>query len=236
MRRFGVLACALAAVPAVGGVVVSNYSASALPSGTFFGVGSATISKAVGFTIGSQAYTLGPVSLTMNYNAGGAAIVSIWQGSPAPSARLLTLNSPPQTGVGSFTFLSPAPLVLQPGTTYWVYVESVSSPTGSFMWEGTSPSTAPSGAATYVDFLFNGSPSATLNRIDVQGSVVGLACYPNCDGSTGQPLLTANDFSCFLTKFAAGDSYANCDGSTGLPLLTANDFACFLTKYAQGCT
>ncbi|MBX3376274.1 MAG: hypothetical protein KF678_04645 [Phycisphaeraceae bacterium] len=61
-------------------------------------------------------------------------------------------------------------------------------------------------------------------------------CYPNCDGSTGSPLLTANDFQCFLNKFAAGDTYANCDGSTGNPLLTANDFQCFLNKFAAGCS
>ncbi|MBX3378002.1 MAG: DVUA0089 family protein [Phycisphaeraceae bacterium] len=61
-------------------------------------------------------------------------------------------------------------------------------------------------------------------------------CYANCDGSTGNPLLTANDFQCFLNKYASGDPYANCDGSTGTPALTANDFQCFINKYAGGCT
>jgi hypothetical protein len=65
---------------------------------------------------------------------------------------------------------------------------------------------------------------------------VAGGCYANCDGSTGNPLLTANDFQCFLNKYASGDTYANCDGSTGNPLLTANDFQCFLNKYAGGCT
>lgn len=58
-------------------------------------------------------------------------------------------------------------------------------------------------------------------------------CYANCDGSSGNPLLTANDFSCFLNKYATGDSYANCDGVGGL---TANDFSCFLNAYAAGCS
>src|SRR5262245_30808893 len=54
--------------------------------------------------------------------------------------------------------------------------------------------------------------------------VLGSAtCYANCDGSTTIPLLTINDFVCFQTRFAAGDSYANCDGSTGAPILTVND-------------
>ncbi len=62
------------------------------------------------------------------------------------------------------------------------------------------------------------------------------SCYANCDASTSAPLLTANDFQCFLNKFAAADAYANCDHSTSNPLLTANDFQCFLNAYAAGCT
>jgi hypothetical protein len=66
---------------------------------------------------------------------------------------------------------------------------------------------------------------------------VGLtgACYANCDGSAGASVLTANDFSCFLNRFASGESYANCDGSTGTPTLTPNDFSCFLNVYVAGC-
>lgn len=60
-------------------------------------------------------------------------------------------------------------------------------------------------------------------------------CYANCDLSTAVPVLTANDFQCFLNKFASGDPDANCDGSTASPELTANDFQCFLNKYAAGC-
>jgi hypothetical protein len=61
-------------------------------------------------------------------------------------------------------------------------------------------------------------------------------CYANCDSSTGIPVLTANDFSCFLNAYAAGSEYANCDGSTIQPHLTANDFSCFLNRYASGCS
>jgi probable HAF family extracellular repeat protein len=60
-------------------------------------------------------------------------------------------------------------------------------------------------------------------------------CYANCDGSSVPPVLNANDFQCFLNKFAAGDSYANCDQSTGSPGLNAADFACFMNKFAAGC-
>jgi hypothetical protein len=60
-------------------------------------------------------------------------------------------------------------------------------------------------------------------------------CYANCDASTASPVLNVADFSCFLTKFAAGDSYANCDGSPAAPVLKVADFSCFLTKFAAGC-
>ncbi len=61
-------------------------------------------------------------------------------------------------------------------------------------------------------------------------------CYANCDGSTTIPLLSANDFQCFLNSFATASPYANCDGSTGNPPLNANDFQCFLNRFASGCT
>jgi len=62
------------------------------------------------------------------------------------------------------------------------------------------------------------------------------ACYANCDGSSVPPVLNVSDFTCFLNKFAAGDSYANCDGSTTPPVLNVNDFTCFLNSYAAGCS
>jgi hypothetical protein len=62
------------------------------------------------------------------------------------------------------------------------------------------------------------------------------ACYANCDGSTAPPILNANDFQCFLNRYAAGDPTANCDGSTSQPILNANDSQCFLNAYAAGCS
>jgi hypothetical protein len=60
-------------------------------------------------------------------------------------------------------------------------------------------------------------------------------CYANCDGSIFPPLLNVNDFACFMSRFAAGDSYANCDQSTSPPVLNVNDFACFTAHFAAGC-
>jgi hypothetical protein len=61
-------------------------------------------------------------------------------------------------------------------------------------------------------------------------------CPANCDDSTVAPVLNANDFQCFLNKFAAADPGANCDCSTAEPVLNANDFQCFINKFAAGCT
>lgn len=58
------------------------------------------------------------------------------------------------------------------------------------------------------------------------------ACYANCDGNTGPAPLSPADFSCFLTKYRAGDSYADCDASSSL---SPADFSCFLNKYRAGC-
>jgi hypothetical protein len=63
----------------------------------------------------------------------------------------------------------------------------------------------------------------------------GQTCYANCDNSTQPPVLNVGDFTCFLQRFAAGDSYANCDNSTQPPVLNVGDFTCFLQRFAAGC-
>ena len=73
-------------------------------------------------------------------------------------------------------------------------------------------------------------------NLDDANSYIQLTCYANCDRSTAPPILNANDFQCFLNKFASGDPSANCDRSTAAPILNANDFQCFLNKFSAGCT
>jgi hypothetical protein len=74
----------------------------------------------------------------------------------------------------------------------------------------------------------------TPGSLDVAAQVPAL-CYANCDGSTAQPVLNVNDFTCYLNRFAAGDSSANCDGSSAAPVLNVSDFVCFLNRFAAGC-
>jgi hypothetical protein len=85
-----------------------------------------------------------------------------------------------------------------------------------------------------VDIYSNGADGLYIDDVCVQPAPA--SCYANCDNSTVPPVLNANDFQCFLNRYAAGDSYANCDGSTVPPVLNANDFQCFLNAYAAGCS
>jgi murein DD-endopeptidase MepM/ murein hydrolase activator NlpD len=64
---------------------------------------------------------------------------------------------------------------------------------------------------------------------------VDVGCYANCDASSAAPRLNVGDFTCFLQRFAAGESYANCDSSTQAPVLNVGDFTCFLQHFAAGC-
>ncbi len=89
---------------------------------------------------------------------------------------------------------------------------------------------------TLGGIVLQSDPNSLWNQNAARPCTAVATCYANCDGSTAAPVLTANDFQCYLSKYAAGDTYANCDGSTAAPVLTANDFQCFLSKYAAGCT
>ena len=73
--------------------------------------------------------------------------------------------------------------------------------------------TVPAAGGPYTVACTVGQPDAGSSAGGVYGCIggfwgaaLGEACYANCDGSTGVPRLTANDFQCFLDKYAAGCS------------------------------
>ena len=114
------------------------------------------------------------------------------------------------------------------GVTLWV--------TGGESNAVTLATVTDTGASSAFTVLATSPVNTAFRGIDFVPEGGGPApCYPNCDASTSIPLLTANDFQCFLNAYASGLTYANCDGSTSNPLLTANDFQCFLNAYATGC-
>ena len=82
----------------------------------------------------------------------------------------------------------------------------------------------------------NGYANSINAAANVPGSSPPVVCYANCDGSTANPLLTANAFQCFINAFSLGQSYANCAPTPSNPPPTSNDFTCFINAYAQGCS
>ena len=76
-----------------------------------------------------------------------------------------------------------------------------------------------------------GENTGWLN-LDQVNYYVGQYCWVDCDENNS---LNANDFICFLNRFAAAETYANCDRSTSAPVLNVNDFVCFMSSYAHGC-
>jgi hypothetical protein len=90
----------------------------------------------------------------------------------------------------------------------------------NYLYDGVHPSSA--GGEYFTSVIAQGLNLAT--------------CPANCDGTTVAPLLSANDFICFLNHFRAGDIEANCDGSTTPPILTGADFICFLNAFRRGCS
>jgi trimeric autotransporter adhesin len=100
----------------------------------------------------------------------------------------------------------------------------------------------PEDAGLYELIAENACGSGISNA--AQAVVIAPPCYANCDGSTVEPVLNVDDFTCFINEFAAAQvlphaqqvpHYANCDGSTVAPVLNVDDFTCFIIAFSQGC-
>ncbi len=187
--------------------------------------GTAILSQPIPGTTGGDAALMGNMFLSYNNPVDLCLWVEHLQaGTYLVLIYALTPNDPSLLSRVRVDFASPGPTMVggtwpgshQPGITYGTFTINV----------------AAGGAIALHSGLFGGVIQSGINGVQL----IRLAdCTANCDNSSTLPLLTANDFQCFLNKFAAGDPYANCDGSTAAPLLTANDFQCFLNKFAAGC-
>jgi hypothetical protein len=112
----------------------------------------------------------------------------------------------------------------------------VLTPTGS-TFNGYAGTPFTTGNGYTVFYTASNAPTGTPPTPGSTRQIVPIPrpCQPNCDDSTAAPILNVADFSCFLSRFAAGDLYANCDGSTAAPILNVADFSCFLQAFAAGC-
>ncbi|MCA9288953.1 MAG: hypothetical protein KDA05_10240, partial [Phycisphaerales bacterium] len=190
-----VLAVAMAAGLAHGAEIIGNILAPQVSS-TVFGTGSTSIFKAVGFTMGSDAYDVTQVTLAWDTNVGGGGnpVVAIYDGAGAPATELMVFNNPANIAtpgiVGDLVFTASAPLTLQPNTTYWVHVRSEPMAGPSFNWLSTSNVNPPTGAgATFVTYNFNGGSSSFYNRFLLEGDLAGGGCDPDLTTGAvpGQP-------------------------------------------------
>ncbi len=82
----------------------------------------------------------------------------------------------------------------------------------------------PSDSGVYDVLVSNGCGGATSTPASLT-----VLCYADCNQSGS---LTVADFTCFQTRFVAGDPYADCNQSG---TLTVADFTCFQTKFVAGC-
>jgi hypothetical protein len=149
---------------------------------------------------------------------------------------------PPPLSFAGYSYscdLSPAFSVPSAGT-YWVSAVAILDRGGTSnepQWGWIQSSQAIAGHSDVQWFFSPGNFTYQNQDLGfVISGTAGTSCYANCDHSSAQPILNANDFQCFLNSFAAGESYANCDGSTAQPVLNANDFQCFLNQFATGCS
>jgi len=196
----------------------------------------------------------GPALYVSGYflTAGGAPAQSLarWNGSAWSTNFGATFNEDDATamqvfddGSGPALFLAGASAsnagVLRYGIAKWNGVSwSYPSTNPDLFYQGLALAVYDSGSGSglYDGGRFSSIGGISANRIARYGRPM---CPANCDGTfnaVGCPSLSANDFQCFLNRFAAGDLRANCDGSTVNPIMTANDFQCFLNAFAAGCS
>jgi len=160
-------------------------------------------------------------------------------GAPGPSLGILGQTAGTQSLSPPAPQFSVAPgISITAGTAYWVYAHGEADANGTWLTSptlgGTRAYSLDGGQSFTVSPL---SPTDAQGAIRIEVTASGPApCYANCDNSTTPPILNIQDFTCFLNRFAAGESYANCDDSTTPPVLNIADFTCFLNAFAAGCS
>jgi hypothetical protein len=181
------VACAGAAACADN--LISNLLA-ADSSNTLFGPGSSTVYKAAGFRVPFYStYVFDAATLKMDFDepVRGDARVSLWRGVGTPQIEITELFGGPEVGVGSFTYVTPVPVTLDPGQTYWLRVEAASGSTGNFRWIATAA--APSGELLNAGYVFNGDTSTVLNKYRIDGVLqrmcINFTTLPGPDGMHG---------------------------------------------------
>lgn len=161
-------------------------------------VGRFTFTNAPSFATlpGPQASTSGSlVAFTAVPSAGIRITSTQWSLETAPNSGMYSsLNTGPIAGSGATAVVSlPGPLPLIPGPTTLTIVGADSSLNNRRVRVNI---TAPCGTSA--------STPPVLLTASGTGGGGSPGCYPNCDGSTSEPVLNALDFACFLQRYRAG--------------------------------
>jgi len=149
-------------------VIVSNLNGNDGTATTL--VGNLDRSKAIGFTMpGTGVYQLDSVVLRLDVGdttrTMAAGIYGSAAGTPSGPA-LVTFTVPPFTitGIQNYTLSPTAAFLLQPSTTYFLvaYGNSPGSSSSYIDWMGSSPSSTPTGLATYAGAFSDNSGAVTV--------------------------------------------------------------------------
>jgi hypothetical protein len=117
--------------------------------------------------------------------------------------------------------------------------------TGSYMnpaftlWNSVSVQVRAAGAAvlsdvTRVRIRLGTDPASPVGEVIRIDDIAFRSCSANCDGSTVQPVLTANDLICAFNAWVANDPIGDLDGLAGI--YGPSEFTAFLTAFYNGCS
>jgi hypothetical protein len=190
------------------------------------------IATGLGVYVPSMGHVVFPSGSGLTVWDGNASVISPWitsqpSGATVPAGESISLGVATGGGPSNYQWQKGGAPVFNGG--------SVSGATTATL---TISPLATTDTGSYRVLVSNvcGAVTSQPAYLFVPAPCSGLGCYANCDQSTACPTLSANDFQCFLNRFAAGNTWANCDGSSNQPVLNANDFLCYLNVYAAGCS
>ena len=177
------LALILTASAAQAAIIIGNLPTAITPVGSNINT---TEEKAAVFTMGSQAYTVDSVILTLSgyKTATDVAQVGFFlegANNLTPGAQVgsfLTAPSSSSDAQANFTFLPSGSLTLQANTKYWLLVDGGA---GAFQWMGSFPSVTPSGTAATFNFSKVSTSVSTTplhNSFQINGTQVTAVPEP----------------------------------------------------------